>query len=266
MTGGEADTPTAGANRNDGLTQSRWDHLWTAFDESDLDPNQNPQVRDSLALIRRFWPAPRTGSFLEAGCGPAANALQLAKEGASVAGVDYTTTAIDMARAIFRRHGAQGHFTLGDIRALPFPDGEFDFVYAGGVVEHFVETIDAIREMRRCTRTGGRVLLTVPALTLSYPYLFIRGNVPAIPIAEPLVAFVHFKLLSGKLATYGYERSFTRSRLRTLMRSSGLRDVQVGGFDTYLPLASLPAPLREPGRRLARTPAFCPMYWAVGVR
>ncbi len=265
MPDGEPQRPV-GMSADDALTRSRWDDLWNAFDERDVDPHHNPQLRDSLDLIRRFWPSPREGGFLEAGCGPAANSLQLAKEGVSVTGVDYTDGAVEFARELFARQGIVGRFEAGDIRKLPFADGEFSFVYAGGVVEHFIETLDAIKEMRRCTRTGGRVLLTVPALTLSYPYLFLRGNVPAVPLAEQLVAFMHFKLLRGRLAPFGYERSFTRRRIQNLMDAAGFRETQVGGFDTYLPLMPLPAPLRPPARRLARTRAFCPMYWAIGTR
>jgi SAM-dependent methyltransferase len=249
---------------HDSFTQARWDELWDGV-HTVYDPAAEPQLRDSLALIARFWPQP-TGRFLEAGCGPAANALNLALRGVEVAGIDLSENAVRAARREFARRGLAGEFVLGDVRRIPFPDETFDFVYAGGVVEHFRELDQALAEMARVLRPNGRLLITVPALTLSYPYLFLRGNVPALPAVEGLVSLVHFRLLRGKLAKFGYERSFLRRRLRDVLQGAGLASIEVARFDTYLPLLQLPGALRGIARCLARTNAFAPMYYATGVR
>jgi SAM-dependent methyltransferase len=103
------------------------------------------------------------------------------------------------------------------------------------VVEHFREIDQALAEMVRVLAPNGRLLITVPALTFSYPYLFLRGNVPAVRFIEPLVATVHFRLLGGTLATFGYERSFLRRRVAQLLERAGLSNVDVGRFDPYSP-------------------------------
>jgi SAM-dependent methyltransferase len=249
----------------DGLTKARWASVWGSSDV-EYDPTREPQLRDALELILRCWPEPRTGRFLEAGCGPAANSLNLAKLGIDVVGVDLTQQAVDAAREAFVRHGVGGQFLLGDVRQLPFPDASFEFVYAGGVVEHFRESPRAVAEMARVLRPGGRVLFTVPALTLSYPYLFMRGNVPALPLVEDMLSFVQFRLLSGRLATFGYERSFLARDVRRLLAAAQFEDVAVRRFDTYLPLLTIPAGLRPAARRLARTNLFAPMYYGTGVK
>jgi SAM-dependent methyltransferase len=248
----------------DVLTQERWDARWGASDV-DYDPTTEPQLRDSLRLILRFWPRPK-GRFLEAGCGPGANALNLALLGVEVAGVDTSPEALRRAEDAFARRRLGGTFVVGDVREIPFPDGSFDFVYAGGVVEHFVETRTAVAEMARVLRPGGRLLLTVPALTLSYPYLFLRGNVPAVPVIEEAARFVQFRLLSGALATFGYERSFRKTAVRQLLKDAELAAVDVGRFDTYMPLLKIPPPLRGFARRLARVDLFAPMYYGTGTR
>jgi len=249
---------------HDAFTRAKWDELWGDA-QTVYDPSAEPQLRDSLALITRFWPQP-TGRFLEAGSGPAANAFNLALRGVEVAGIDLSANAVRTARSEFARRGLTGEFVPGDVRHIPFSDETFEFVYAGGVVEHFREIDQALVEMVRVLRPNGRLLITVPALTLAYPYLFLRGNVPALPVVEGLVAGIHFRLLRGKLAAFGYERSFLRRRVRRLLECSGLANVEVGRFDTYLPLLQLPGILRPAARRLARTDAFAPMYYATGVR
>jgi SAM-dependent methyltransferase len=193
-------------------------------------------------------------------------ALNLAAFGIGAAGVDLSPNAVRMAQEAFRQRGLRGEFVLGDVRDIPFPDESFDFVYAGGVIELFRESNRAVAEMTRVLRPGGRLLLTVPAFTLSYPYLFLRGNVPAVALMENAASFLHFRVLRGKLATFGYERSFRRGAVRQLLLAAGLVDVEVGRFDTYLPLLQLPQRAREPARRLARTKLFAPMYYATGLQ
>ena len=248
----------------DAFTEAQWDQRWNA-EQVVYDPSLEPQLRDSLALIMRFWPRAE-GRFLEAGCGPAANALNLARRGVDVTGVDLSPNALAEAQREFERRGLPGRFVRGDVRDLPFDDAMFDFVYAGGVVEHFRELDVALADLARVLRPGGRLLITVPALTLSYPYLFFRGNVPAVRLAEGVVSAFHFDLLGGRLAPFGYERSFLRRRVVRELEAARLSAVEADRFDTYLPLAQVPSRLRESARRLARTNAFAPMYFGTGVR
>ncbi len=249
----------------DDLTKERWAQVWAGSDV-EYDPTREPQLRDALELILQHWPQPQGGRFLEAGCGPAACALNLARLGVEVAGVDLASEAMEGAKATFARHQLEGSFVVGDVRDLPFPDASFDFVYAGGVVEHFRESAVAVREMARVLRPGGRLLLTVPALTLSYPYLFLRGNVPALSRLEDVVSFVQFRLLGGRLATFGYERSLLKGDVRRLLEGAQLHAIRVARFDPHLPLLTIPQRLRPLARKLARTDLFAPMYYGVGTR
>lgn len=49
-----------------------------------------------------------------------------------------------------------------DVRKLPFRDGAFDVVICNHVLEHVVEDLDAMRELRRVLRIGGWAVLQVP--------------------------------------------------------------------------------------------------------
>lgn len=46
---------------------------------------------------------------------------------------------------------------VGDVHALPFPDGSFDVVHAHQVLQHVADPVQALREMARVTRPGGLV-------------------------------------------------------------------------------------------------------------
>jgi SAM-dependent methyltransferase len=52
---------------------------------------------------------------------------------------------------------------VGDVRALPFADGELDAVYSPGVCEHFEEgPAPVLLETRRVLRPGGIAVISTP--------------------------------------------------------------------------------------------------------
>jgi SAM-dependent methyltransferase len=55
--------------------------------------------------------------------------------------------------------GARLAFVRGDGRRLPFPDGSFDRVLSADALEWVRPPLDAVREMRRVLRPGGRAVL-----------------------------------------------------------------------------------------------------------
>jgi SAM-dependent methyltransferase len=49
-----------------------------------------------------------------------------------------------------------------DLLSLPFEDASYDFVYASHVLEHILDDLAAIKEIRRVLRPGGMAILPVP--------------------------------------------------------------------------------------------------------
>ncbi|MEA2150829.1 MAG: hypothetical protein QOD69_2659, partial [Solirubrobacteraceae bacterium] len=94
--------------------------------------------------------------ILDAGCGSGRTLDELADYG-DACGVDVSPAAVDAARA--RGHGAD----VGSVEDLPFPDAAFDLVTCLDVVEHTPDDRRTLGELRRVTRPGGTLLLTVPA-------------------------------------------------------------------------------------------------------
>lgn len=58
----------------------------------------------------------------------------------------------------------------GDARALPFRDDTFHLVYSLGVIEHFPETLQALKEHTRVAKLDGYVFIIVPNVSLSGLY------------------------------------------------------------------------------------------------
>jgi SAM-dependent methyltransferase len=58
---------------------------------------------------------------------------------------------------------------LGPVEALPVEDGSFDVVLCTQVLEHCDDPAQAVRELRRATRPGGRVLASTHGVQVYHP-------------------------------------------------------------------------------------------------
>jgi ubiquinone/menaquinone biosynthesis C-methylase UbiE len=104
---------------------------------------------------------PAGGSILEAGCGNAAHHADLhaiAGPRGRIVGIDPTKAFIESAQRRSKQQGpANATYEIGDIRALPCKDGEFDAAFCDKVLIHAGPASAALREMARVTRPGGGV-------------------------------------------------------------------------------------------------------------
>jgi ubiquinone/menaquinone biosynthesis C-methylase UbiE len=97
-------------------------------------------------------------SLLDVGCGPGTITLDLARRVAPgpVLGIDRAEAPLAEARA-----AAQGlptvRFARGDIYALDVAPGSYDVVHAHQVLQHLVDPIAALIELRLVCRPGGLV-------------------------------------------------------------------------------------------------------------
>jgi SAM-dependent methyltransferase len=95
--------------------------------------------------------------LLDVGCGPGTIAARAAARGARVVGLDLAGGMLDLGR---ERHP---HLELveGDAEHLPFPDGSFDAVVGGFVLNHLPAPERAIAEAARVLASGGRLAVAV---------------------------------------------------------------------------------------------------------
>ena len=95
--------------------------------------------------------------------GPKLLSVVLARRGIRVTAVDQLEREIETWQAL--AGDVPGlDLLVADGRALPFEDGSFDHAYSISVLEHIEEPGDAeaLAELTRVVRPGGRVLVTLP--------------------------------------------------------------------------------------------------------
>lgn len=102
---------------------------------------------------------------LDVGCGLGGDAVSLAERvgsGGRVVGVDNSEKLIVEARQRIADASLPVEYRIGDIYALPFEDGSFDGCRADRVFQHLERPGDALLELIRVTKPGGRIAVGDP--------------------------------------------------------------------------------------------------------
>lgn len=202
--------------------------LYRTFKKQNL-PNTYPQITEAKKINKDL-------TFLEIGSGYFYTGEVLAKKVNLVIGLDFSLSALKVAKKILQAHGIENYlFIQGDVAHLPIKANRVDLIYGGGVIEHFKNTQQCINELYRVLKKDGISFNAVPCLNLgSLTYRQIWGNIPYFPILKQIAEFIHIKVLQGKYMIFGYELSFLGSTLKKMHKQAGFKDVLIGKFNVKL--------------------------------
>jgi SAM-dependent methyltransferase len=161
---------------------------------------------------------PQGKRALEVGSGPAHDSLSLAERGFQVWGVDWSLPGLLAGRQLYAGEKQELLAVRSDIRALPFRDGTFDFVWNAGVLEHFhdPDVLRILSEMRRVAMPGGTVMAVVPNRFYFWYQAHLAG-----------------KRLLRREHQYGFERAFDVGYLTRQFQNAGFRGIQTTGIHLH---------------------------------
>ncbi len=103
----------------------------------------------------------RGKKVLDLGCGAGETSVYFALQGADVDACDISAGLIGLADRLAEKFGVIVRFKTADSAALPYPDGQFDYVFGNGVLHH-VELAATAQEVRRVLKSGGRAIFIEP--------------------------------------------------------------------------------------------------------
>ena len=99
-------------------------------------------------------------SVLEVAPGPGYLAIELARLGNyRVVGLDISRSFVEMARRNAQDAGVAVTFEQGNASSMPFGPDSFDFIVCRAAFKNFSEPVQALNEMHRVLRPGGKALI-----------------------------------------------------------------------------------------------------------
>jgi ubiquinone/menaquinone biosynthesis C-methylase UbiE len=98
---------------------------------------------------------PPHSDILEVAPGPGYHAIELARLGHTVTGLDISHTMVEIARAAAAESHVPVDFRQGDATAMPFGDAAFDLIVCQAAFKNFLDPVAALNEMHRVLRPGG---------------------------------------------------------------------------------------------------------------
>jgi len=153
-----------------------------------------------LSVLKRNLDLKERLQILDIGCGGGATMGSLRRYG-NVRGIDTSEEAVEYNRERGRE------VSLAAVESIPFADNSFDLVLALDVIEHVPDDLQALRELFRTLRSGGSLLVTVPALRI---------------------------LWSAHDVSHGHYRRYTLGELRGRLETAGFEVVTATYFNTLL--------------------------------
>ena len=163
---------------------------------------------------------------VSSGTGDLALALARLPEVDHAVGLDLLPNMVSRARSKVLARGMSGSVTMitGDALSLPFADGSFACATAGFSLRNMPDVAEALREMVRVVRPGGRVaILELSPMTPGLRSLLFR------PVFHGLVPLIG-RLVAGDRFAYSYlprsvDHFLDAGQLAGMLSGLGLNDV-----------------------------------------
>ena len=178
-----------------------------------LSMGQTRAWRRAVAMAVDARPGER---ILDLAAGTGTSSVPFQQAGASVVACDFSLGMLGVGRS----RNPELDFAAGDALRLPFRDGAFDAVTISFGLRNIADTTAALRELRRVTKPGGRLLVCEFSHPTNGPFrtVYIEYLMRALPsIAERIAsnpeAYVY---LADSIRAWPDQKG-----LATLVRASG---------------------------------------------
>lgn len=147
--------------------------------------------------------------ILEIGSGPGDFALFISDFAKKTVAIDFSNTAIRIAREKASVQGKRLEFLVADAMDLPFEDRSFDSIFSFECLEHVPDPDQMIMECFRVLKNGGKLYLTTEnysnGLILLWLYSWITGKKFNSGTDQPFENFFVYWSLKNKFKKAGFE-------------------------------------------------------------
>jgi ubiquinone/menaquinone biosynthesis C-methylase UbiE len=147
----------------------------------------------------------RQKTVLEVGVGIGCHAALLSDVAKSFVGIDITEYATSSTRRRLRLAGLEGSIVRMDAENLALGDNTVDFVWSWGVIHHSADTRQALKEIHRVLKPGGRAVIMVYHRSVWHWWILglgVRGLIRGELLARHSIHSVVQGATDGAIARY----------------------------------------------------------------
>lgn len=155
---------------------------------------------------------------LDFGCGSGIDAVEFARNNATVTATDITDNAVALTRALAREAGVLIEVVQID-DALPFLDETFDLAYSFGVLHHIPNVNDTLNEIRRVLKPQGSVIAMLynkDSLLYAYSILHRAWKEELIGKHSQRAERIASSMYSERIENCPYTKAYTKEEAREL--------------------------------------------------
>lgn len=168
--------------------------------------------------------------MLDAGCGTGWLMTFLARKGFNIIGLDLSPDSLKVAHKSFFKNKA----VLGSIHAMPFPNNNFGTVILFDVLEHITEMSQALFEVKRVTKKGGHVLISLPNAMGSYSLI---NDILKERVLMKIFPFI--RLAKYEVLKHHHKHLHHYSWWKRLLESHGFSIITSHNIEIFTPLLSI---------------------------
>ena len=177
------------------------------------------RIQRRINLIKKILPLKAGDKILECGCGTGDFTLDVSNaldEKIFIYAIDLSEAQIDVAKNKIKKQNI--NFIVDSLTKMTFEDSYFDFV-VGNAILHHLDVYNALKEIKRVLKSGGRLLFFEP--NMANPQIWLSLNI------KP---FREFYQASPD------ETAFWHWEIKKTLLSLDFKNVMVKPFDFIHPL------------------------------
>jgi ubiquinone/menaquinone biosynthesis C-methylase UbiE len=137
-----------------GLAMEGWVARWYARNTG---RSMEPFKKEAQEIARQL---PSDVDVLEVAPGPGFLAIELARLGSyRIVGLDISKSFVRIATENASKAGVEVTFREGNVSSMPFEANSFDFIYCRAAFKNFSAPVQALHEMYRVLKPGGKAVI-----------------------------------------------------------------------------------------------------------
>jgi SAM-dependent methyltransferase len=212
--------------------KSHQDTIVEQFSQQAIPFAQVPGHFDAMQILIELSEVRKDDTVLDVACGPGIVTCEFAKHAGHVTGVDITPAMIEQAKKRQQEHNLENlSWKVCDAVPLPFADNSFSLVITRYSFHHLLAPGEALSEMIRVCKPGGRVMVADVAMESSkseaYDHLEIMrdpSHTHALTQEEFAELFLKSGLVDSRQSAYGVDIEL-EAQLRASFPKPGDEDI-----------------------------------------